>query len=192
LLGTDSDSDPEERVSIFHTSNRNRGINDGVFVQFRQAYSVLRIAKKKPRINCKGVMQISEVQAASGEVSFRAEGNRIFVKGEIAATSSRDFIAAFFELVHNMVLGENLTEVHIDVTDLLFLNSSGIKEFLSWILRRNRLAPGKKYRMNFIYDPTVTWQPITLARLRDLDRDAIMLTPIGATQPIEVATVHAS
>lgn len=137
-------------------------------------------------------MQISEVQAASGEVSFRAEGNRIFVKGEIDATSSRDFIAAFFELVHNMVLGENLTEVHIDVTELLFLNSSGIKEFLSWILRRNRLTPGKKYRMNFIYDPTVTWQPITLARLRDLDRDAIMLTPIGATQPIEVGTVHAS
>ena len=120
-------------------------------------------------------MQISEVRAASGKVTFKAEGNRATVSGEIDQMSPRDFIAGFFELIHNMALGENLTEVQVDVTSLLFLNSSGIKEFLSWILRRNRVPPEQKYRITFIYDPRVTWQPITLPRLRDLDPDAITL-----------------
>jgi hypothetical protein len=131
-------------------------------------------------------MQISEVKAVSGEVSFRAEGNRVFVKGEMDSTSSRDFIAAFFELVHHMTVGESHVELHIDVTALSFLNSSGIKEFLSWILRRNRLAPGKKYLLNFVYDPTITWQPITLTRLRDLDPSGITLTPISTPTPQSV------
>jgi hypothetical protein len=120
-------------------------------------------------------MQISEVRAASGKVTLKAEGTRATVSGEIDQMSPRDFIAGFFELVHNMALGENLSEVQVDVTSLLFLNSSGIKEFLSWILRRNRVPPEQKYRITFIYDPRVTWQPITLPRLRDLDPEAITL-----------------
>jgi hypothetical protein len=120
-------------------------------------------------------MQISEVRAASGKVTFKAEGNEVTVAGEIDQMSPRDFIAGFFELIHNMALGENLADVRVDVTRLLFLNSSGIKEFLSWILRRNRVPPEQKYRIVFIYDPRVTWQPITLPRLRDLDPDAITL-----------------
>jgi hypothetical protein len=81
-----------------------------------------------------------------------------------------------------MVLGEGLLEVRVDVTSLAFLNSSGIKEFLSWILRRNRLPAEKKYKINFIFDPAVAWQPITLPRLRDLDPSGIVLTPRAQQQ----------
>jgi hypothetical protein len=130
-------------------------------------------------------MQISEVRAASGKVTFKAEGNFVTVAGEIDQMSPRDFIAGFFELIHNMAMGENLAEVRVDLTRLLFLNSSGIKEFLSWILRRNRVPPEQKYRIVFLYDPRVTWQPITLPRLRDLDPDAITLEQ--ASEPVLLA-----
>lgn len=121
-------------------------------------------------------MQISTVQAADGKISLRVEGETVFVTGEIDQLSPRDFMAGFLEVVHNMVLSEGLPEVKVDVTGLVFLNSSGIKEFLSWILRRNRIAADKKYRINFLFDPTVAWQPITLPRLRDLDPAGILLT----------------
>jgi hypothetical protein len=124
-------------------------------------------------------MQISTVQAAGGKASLRVEGETVFVAGEIDQLSSRDFMAGFLEIVHNMALGEALAEVKVDVTALGFLNSSGIKEFLSWILRRNRIPPEKKYRINFLFDPAVAWQPVTLPRLRDLDPDGIVLTPVG-------------
>ena len=124
-------------------------------------------------------MQISTVQAAGGRTSLRVDGDTVFIAGEIDQLSPRDFMSGFFEIVHSMALGEGLAEVRVDVTELAFLNSSGIKELLSWILRRNRTPPDKKYRINFLFDPAVAWQPITLPRLRDLDPDCILLTPVS-------------
>jgi hypothetical protein len=135
-------------------------------------------------------MQISTVRAAGGKVSLRVDGDTVFVAGEIDQLSPRDFMAGFLEIVHNMALGEGLGEVKVDVTALGFLNSSGIKEFLSWILRRNRIAPEKKYKINFLFDPTVAWQPITLPRLRDLDPEGIVLTPAGPPRQAAAKTVR--
>ena len=129
-------------------------------------------------------MQISTVQAAGGKISLRVDGDTVFIAGEIDQLSPRDFMAGFLEIVHNMVLGEALGEVKVNVTELAFLNSSGIKEFLSWILRRNRIPPEKKYRINFLFDPAVAWQPITLPRLRDLDPEGIVLTPVS--KPLQI------
>ena len=129
-------------------------------------------------------MQISTVQAAGGRISLRVDGDTVFIAGEIDQLSPRDFMAGFLEIVHNMVLGEALGEVKVNVTELAFLNSSGIKEFLSWILRRNRIPPEKKYRINFLFDPAVAWQPITLPRLRDLDPEGIVLTPVS--KPLQI------
>jgi hypothetical protein len=134
-------------------------------------------------------MHISTVQAAGGKVSLRVEGQTVFVVGEIDQMSPRDFMAGFLEIVHNMVLGEDLMEVRVDVTGLAFLNSSGIKEFLSWILRRNRLPPEKKYKINFLFNPAVAWQPITLPRLRDLDPSGILLTA-QPQQQMAMLAVH--
>ena len=130
-------------------------------------------------------MQISPVQVAGGKVSLRVDGETVSIVGEIDQMSPRDLMAGFFELVHNMALGEGLAEVKVDVTRLSFLNSSGIKEFLSWILRRNRIASEKKYRINFLFDPSVAWQPVTLPRLRDLDPDTIILT--ASSRPRQIA-----
>jgi hypothetical protein len=135
-------------------------------------------------------MQISTVQAAGGKISLRVDGDTVFIAGEIDQLSPRDFMAGFLEIVHNMALGEGLSEVKVDVTLLSFLNSSGIKEFLSWILRRNRIPPEQKYKINFLFDPTVAWQPITLPRLRDLDAEGILLTPVSQPRQMPLHAVR--
>lgn len=135
-------------------------------------------------------MQISTVRAAGGKVSLRVDGDTVFVAGEIDQLSPRDFMAGFLEIVHNMALGEGLGEVKVDVTALAFLNSSGIKEFLSWILRRNRIPREKKYKINFLFDPSISWQPVTLPRLRDLDPDGITLTAVNSPRQIALKTVR--
>ena len=135
-------------------------------------------------------MQISRVQAAGGKISLRVDGDTVFIAGEIDHLSPRDFMAGFFEIVHNMALSEALAEVKVNVTDLGFLNSSGFKEFLSWILRRNRIPPEKKYKINFLFDPAVAWQPITLPRLRDLDPEGILMTPVSKPYQIPLQVVR--
>jgi hypothetical protein len=135
-------------------------------------------------------MQISSVQAAGGKVSLRVDGDTVFIAGEIDQMSPRDFMAGFLEIVHNMALGEGIMEVKVDVTELMFLNSSGIKELLSWILRRNRIALEKKYKINFLFDPSVAWHPVTLPRLRDLDPEGIVLTPVSLPRQTVMEVVH--
>jgi hypothetical protein len=135
-------------------------------------------------------MQISTVQAAGGRVSLCVEGETVFVTGEIDQQSPRDFLAGFFEIVHNMAVGEGLAEVKVNVTKLVFLNSSGIKEFISWILRRHRVAPENKYKINFLFDTAMAWQPITLPRLRDIDPDGIVLTVVSGPQQIALQAVR--
>jgi hypothetical protein len=135
-------------------------------------------------------MQISTVQAAGGTISLCVDGDTVFIAGEIDQLSPRDFLGGFFEIVHLMALGEALGEVKVNVTKLLFLNSSGIKEFLSWILRRNRIPADKKYKINFLFDPTVAWQPVTLPRLRDLDADSILLTPVSQARQMPLQSVR--
>jgi len=135
-------------------------------------------------------MQISTVQAVGGKISLRVDGDTVFIAGEIDQLCPRDFMGGFFEIVHSMALGEGLSEVKVDVTALAFLNSSGIKEFLSWILRRNRIPPDKKYKMNFLFDPAVAWQPITLPRLRDLDAECIVLTPVSRPHQMPLQAVR--
>ena len=76
-------------------------------------------------------MQISTVRAAGGKVSLRVDGETVFVAGEIDQLSPRDFMAGFFEIVHNMALGEGLLEVKVDVTDSSlpqFLGHQGVLE----------------------------------------------------------------
>jgi hypothetical protein len=135
-------------------------------------------------------MQISTVQAAGGKISLRVDGDTVFIAGEIDQLSPRDFMAGFLEIVHNMALGEGLGEVKVNVSELVFLNSSGIKELLSWILRRNRIPPEKKYKINFLFDPAVAWQPITLPRLRDLDAEGILLTPVSQPRQMPLRSVR--
>ena len=135
-------------------------------------------------------MQISTVQSEGGRVNLRVEGDIVFASGEIDQQSPRDFLAGFLEIVHNMALGEKLPEVKVNVTELSFLNSSGIKEFLSWILRRHRLSPEKRYKINFLFDPAVAWQPITLPRLRDLDPEGIVLTAVSRPQQMPLQAMR--
>jgi len=118
------------------------------------------------------------------------DGETVFLSGEIDRASPRDLVASFIEIVHNMALSERLAAVRVDVTELLLLHSSAIKEFLSWILRRNRVPREKKYKLHFFFDPAVTWQATTLAQLRDLDPEGIVLTPTRLPRQIALQAVR--
>ena len=85
------------------------------------------------------------------------------------------FLAPFFEEIHKAAEDEGLRKVRVDVQGLRFLNSSAVKELIAWVLKRNRMAPSRKYIIEFVYDSTVLWQRVTLPTLSHLDADFIVL-----------------
>ena len=124
-------------------------------------------------------MKASSTSPDGGRVSLRAEGDVVTLHGEIDQASPRAFLAPFFEQVHAAAEQEGLRGVKADVRGLRFLNSSAVKELIGWVLRRNRMPPGKKYAIEFIYDSTVLWQRVTMPTISHLDADFIVLDDRG-------------
>jgi anti-sigma regulatory factor (Ser/Thr protein kinase) len=58
-----------------------------------------------------------------------------------------------------------IAEVRVDLSKVEFMNSSCIKAFVNWIGQVQGLPPEKRYRIQFISDPTAQWQRRTLHAL---------------------------
>jgi len=114
-----------------------------------------------------------------GRVSLQAEGNVVVLHGEIDHSTPKAFLGPFFEQVHQAVEAEGLRVVRVDVRGLRFLNSSAVKELIGWVLRRNRMAPNRKYTIEFVYDSSILWQRVTLPTISHLDSDFIVLDDQG-------------
>jgi hypothetical protein len=120
-------------------------------------------------------MKSSSVSPDGGRVSLTREGNVVTLRGEIDQATPKAFLGPFFEEVHVEAESEGLRSVQVDVRGLRFLNSSAVKELITWVLKRNRMAPGKKYAIEFIYDSTVLWQRVTMPTISHLDAEFIAL-----------------
>jgi hypothetical protein len=57
-------------------------------------------------------------------------------------------------------------EVVVDLTELEFLNSSGIKHFVSWLREASLLPPETSYSIRLISSPLVPWQRRSLNALQ--------------------------
>jgi hypothetical protein len=121
-------------------------------------------------------MKVNSVSPDGGRVSLEVDGNVVTIRGEIDQPSPKLFLGPFFEEIHTAAMQEGLHEVKVDIRSLHFLNSSAVKELISWVLKRNRLPPGQKYVLEFIYDSSILWQRVTLPTLSQLDPDFVVLS----------------
>ena len=128
-------------------------------------------------------MKVNSVSPDGGRVSLQVDGNLVTIRGEIDQASPKLFLAPFFEEIHTAAAQENLHEVKVDICTLHFLNSAAVKELIAWVLKRNRLPPGKKYVLDFVYDSSILWQRVTMPTLSQLDPDFVVLSDRSKTPP---------
>jgi hypothetical protein len=128
-------------------------------------------------------MKVNSASPDGGRVSLQVDGNVVTLRGEIDQASPKLFLAPFFEEIHTAATQEGLREVKVDIQQLHFLNSAAVKELIAWVLRRNRLAAGKKYAIEFVYDSSILWQRVTMPTLSQLDTDFIVLSDHCKTPP---------
>jgi hypothetical protein len=124
-------------------------------------------------------MKLSSISNDGCMVSLQAEGNVVTLAGEIDQATPRRLLKPFFEEVHRAAEAEGLRTIKADVRGLRFLNSSAVKELITWVLKRNAMAPAAKYSIEFIYDSTILWQRVTLPTISHLDADFIVLDDRG-------------
>jgi hypothetical protein len=75
-----------------------------------------------------------------------------------------DSVEAILTRVHQKAMELRIPEVHVDLRDLEFMNSSCFKSFVSWISEVSDLTAGQ-YRIRFLSNPSILWQRRSLHAL---------------------------
>ena len=108
--------------------------------------------------------------------SFEYRDNMVIISGCIDDSQPGKFMKPFFDDVHTHITSKKIKEIIIDIKNLVFLNSSGIKEFVSWILKVEVLPKEKLYKLGFVGNKNKIWQQFSLETLKLLSPEIINFT----------------
>ena len=109
------------------------------------------------KVSCtqEGFQATSSYEADKLTIKLTGEGNLDAV----------DAIRTVLTGAHSEAQRVGVKEVVIDLTELEFLTSSGIKHFVSW-LREASLLGDEAYAIRFLSSPKVSWQRRSLQALQ--------------------------
>lgn len=91
-------------------------------------------------------------------LNIYTEGSTVYIKGVIDMQFPKDYLNPFFASLHEALLTYGFRHVTLDITELFFINSSGIRELLLWIMNIHKLKKEEKYEIFLVIDPDVTCQ----------------------------------
>ncbi|OHD05401.1 MAG: hypothetical protein A2086_13655 [Spirochaetes bacterium GWD1_27_9] len=110
-------------------------------------------------------MALTPKKVVEGNVELKAEGDTIFINGNIDCQGPGKFMNPFFSDVHNDILKNSMKNVKLDIRKLTFLNSSGIKELVEWIMKLDILSDAQKYTITILTNPEFMWQESSISTL---------------------------
>jgi hypothetical protein len=110
-------------------------------------------------------MELNIKNFTSENVSITIKENTIFISGTIDDLAPGIYLMPFLKSVNDALIKNKIKEIHVDVRDLQFINSSGIKELVYWIMKATKLKDEHKYRIIFICNPEIEWQTDSIAKV---------------------------
>jgi hypothetical protein len=112
-------------------------------------------------------LRLAPVEGATLRLTPSLEGSTLtVVLSGSADLAARPLVESLLKSLHDEVSTSNITVVVMDVRDLTFMNSSCIKEFLTWLRMVRELDVSRRYEVRFLSNPLHAWQKRTLQSLR--------------------------
>ncbi|MBI3184758.1 MAG: hypothetical protein HYZ28_21690 [Myxococcales bacterium] len=81
--------------------------------------------------------------------------------------------------LHSAVVAAKIPLVRLDVTDVEYMNSSGLKSFMAWFLIASQ-SKDHQYTIEVGYDPHRSWQQVSLRPMERLAPKVVRLKPAPA------------
>jgi len=102
---------------------------------------------------------------------FMAEATRSSLPIDVRMTGNADSLVLadlenFLRKLHSETCRSGAAEVHLDVSELFFMNSSCMKLFVSWFTQLRELDPVQQYRVVVQSSPKLHWQARSFDALR--------------------------
>jgi len=111
--------------------------------------------------------KVDEYKDSQLEMKF--EKKTLSIAGTIDYREPDKILEPFFGNLHSNILKSGIKKIEIDVTKLLFLNSSGIKEFVQWFINIELLSSDKRYQVKFLINSNLLWQESTISTIININ-----------------------
>lgn len=99
-------------------------------------------------------------------------------RGTIEQANPGEFLDPLLDKIHQAALDRKDTLVTADFTEFGFLNSSGIKSLIKWVMKQMYLSDESRYGIKFLYSSKVTWQATSLNAISNLSRGTVVAEPV--------------
>jgi len=111
-------------------------------------------------------------------ITISDDGSDVVLKffGRIDLQNPHILLTPFFNSVHDKLIDNNIKNIKCDIRELHFINSSGIKCLILWILKIPALSVKNQYNITFIIDNNITWQKNSISFLTALIPDKIYIS----------------
>lgn len=111
-----------------------------------------------------GKINIEELRAESANIKCAEVGNDVVLtfSGSIDMQDPGKVLDPFFERLHNQVINNQIKNIKADFFSLDYLNSSGIKSLINWLIKIPALPEGSRYKVSLLYNSDITWQETSL------------------------------
>jgi hypothetical protein len=105
--------------------------------------------------------------------------NTLIMKGAITMRDPSASLAGFTRAVHDSAVGDGVKELKVDLSELSFVNSSGIRLFVDWAtwLKGAGTPP---YILRFVTDRRITWQRTSFKVLTTMFGDVMQVAEVGS------------
>lgn len=121
---------------------------------------------------------------SSNSTNFRTAGShtgdvlRVSIEGE-ASLDELETLGRVLDATHAEAQRLAAKEVVMDLTQLEFLNSSGVKHFVTWLQKASSIDDG--YKIRLVSSPLVPWQRRGLEVLRCFAPQRVTVEAAAAT-----------
>lgn len=95
--------------------------------------------------------------------------------GSIDMEYPNKLLDPYFAALHENIIENGVDKVTLDLTELTFLNSSGIKCFVLWVMKLQGLGVDKGYKIEFLLTDDSPWQKDSIKFLLFLEPDLLSI-----------------
>ena len=126
------------------------------------------------------MLKIPEITSKNFVILIKDNPEKIelLIKGNIDIPNPDQIITPFFTKLDSEILRCKLKEISIDIKELDFINSSGIKILLKFVMNILRRTRDEQYNINFIYDQKVKSQKTRFNSILFLAPDIVKFIPL--------------
>lgn len=99
-------------------------------------------------------------------VRLSAQGDTVTLActGTLDSNDSTAHLQPHLLALHGQLLESGVKKVVLDVTQVSYMNSSGVKCFMTWFIKAERLKE-PPYEIQIVFDPQRTWQYVSFTTM---------------------------